>query len=62
MIKTAIGDLLEIHEAAKLIGIRVKTLYNHNTNGTGPKRYRVGKKVCYKESDLRAWMEWDCVR
>jgi predicted DNA-binding transcriptional regulator AlpA len=62
MIKTAIGDMYEVDEAAKLVGVKVKTMYHYNTTGIGPKRYKVGRKVCYKESDLRAWMERERVR
>lgn len=57
MIKTITGDFFEHEEAANALGIKASTLYKYNSNGSGPKRYRIGVKLGYKFEDLIAWAE-----
>lgn len=57
MLKTLIGDLLTVGELAKALGVEVCTVYAYNSNGTGPKRYKVGKNIGYKKEDVQAWLE-----
>lgn len=44
-------------EAADYIRMPEKTLYQHNSRGTGPRRIRVGRRVLYRKADLDAWLE-----
>jgi hypothetical protein len=37
--------------------ISAKTLANNDSLGTGPKRFRVGRKVVYNTVDLLEWLE-----
>lgn len=57
MLKTILGDMFDIQEAARALNMKVTTLYQWNHRGTGPKYYRVGTKVGYKYSDLVLWMQ-----
>lgn len=42
-------------EAATALGVAEGTLNNLRSQGRGPRFYKVGRKVLYKESDLLAW-------
>lgn len=33
------------------------TLYKKNSDGSGPRRYKVGKRVLYRRKDVEAWLE-----
>ena len=44
-------------EAAELLGISLSTLRWHRHQGTGPRGFRLGRRVFYAESDLRSWVE-----
>ncbi|MFG1963667.1 helix-turn-helix transcriptional regulator [Nonomuraea sp. NPDC049028] len=46
---------LTIEELAKRLRVPVKTIYNWNHLGTGPKRMQFGRTVRYKLSDVVAW-------
>lgn len=49
--------LKSAQEVADYVGVPVATVYRWNTNGTGPRRYRVGKHVRYRLSDVDTWLE-----
>ncbi len=50
-------DWLVIEEAADLMRLPVNTLYNLNAQGDAPPRYRVGRRVLYKRSEVNSWIE-----
>jgi excisionase family DNA binding protein len=52
-----ITKLLNIKQAAEVLGCSVSTLYDWRTDRKGPKGARIGGRVMYRESDLEAWIE-----
>jgi predicted DNA-binding transcriptional regulator AlpA len=44
-------------DAAKLMSISVKTLYNNRYQNKGPKCYKVGRLILYKPEDVLAYVE-----
>ena len=49
--------LLRTKEAARFLGISIRTLEKHRTYGTGPVYRKVGGRVLYSIRDLEAWTE-----
>lgn len=47
--------LLRAQEAARFLGISIRTLEKHRTYGTGPIYRKVGGRVLYTIFDLEAW-------
>ena len=43
-------------QVARSLGVEVETLGAWRRRGYGPGWYRIGKKIKYTESELRAWM------
>lgn len=50
-------DLLTIKEAADLVRAPVATLRYWRHLGTGPRSFRLGRRVLYKAEDLQAWID-----
>ena len=50
-------DLLTIAEAAALLRAPVATLRYWRHLGTGPRSFRLGRRVLYRRDDLRTWIE-----
>ena len=50
-------ELLTITEAAELLRAPVATLRYWRHLGTGPRSFRLGRRVLYRRDDLRAWVE-----
>lgn len=50
-------DLLTITEAAELLRAPVTTLGYWRHLGTGPRSFRLGRRVLYRRDDLQAWVE-----
>ena len=50
-------DLLTISEAAELLRAPVATLRYWRHLGTGPRSFRLGRRVLYRRDDLQAWVE-----
>ena len=48
---------LSAQETADYLGIKIKTLYNLNSAGAGPARFRAGKSVRYREEDVLTYAE-----
>jgi predicted DNA-binding transcriptional regulator AlpA len=44
-------------DLAAEFGVPIKTVYGWNLKGTCPKRYRLGRHVRYRRSDIEAWLE-----
>jgi helix-turn-helix protein len=49
-------DLLTIAEAAELVRAPVATLRYWRHLGTGPRSFRLGRRVLYRRDDLRTWV------
>ncbi|WP_137387920.1 helix-turn-helix transcriptional regulator [Rhodoligotrophos defluvii] len=49
--------LLRTQEAARFLGISLRTLEKHRTYGTGPVYRKIGGRVLYALRDLEAWTE-----
>ena len=49
--------LLRTQEAARFLGISIRTLEKHRTYGTGPTYRKIGGRVLYAVRDLEAWTE-----
>ncbi len=47
--------LLRTKEAARFLGLSIRTLEKHRTYGTGPIYRKVGGRVLYALRDLEAW-------
>lgn len=47
--------LLRTQEAARFLGISLRTLEKHRTYGTGPTYRKIGGRVVYAVDDLQAW-------
>jgi excisionase family DNA binding protein len=50
-------EWLTSDETADLIRQPLDTLYAMNVQGTAPPRYKVGRRVLYKRSEVIAWLE-----
>ncbi len=44
-------------DAASYVGAKPSTLRAWRVRGRGPRYYKIGGKVFYKETDLDAWIE-----
>ena len=49
-------DLLTIAEAAELVRAPVATLRYWRHLGTGPRSFRLGRRVLYRRDDLHNWI------
>jgi len=49
--------LLNITEAAELLRAPVATLRYWRHLGTGPRSFRLGRRVLYRHDDLRSWID-----
>ena len=49
--------LLRTQEAARFLGISIRTLEKHRTYGTGPTYRKIGGRVLYTVKDLESWSE-----
>ena len=50
-------ELLTSAETAELLRVPVRTLYVWRGAGSGPRAYRVGKRVLYRRRDVEAWLK-----
>jgi predicted DNA-binding transcriptional regulator AlpA len=48
---------LRTPEAARFLGLSARTLEKHRSYGTGPKYRKVGGRIIYALSDLKAWAD-----
>lgn len=49
--------LLRTQEAARFLGLSIRTLEKHRTYGTGPTYRKIGGRVLYAIRDLEAWSD-----
>jgi excisionase family DNA binding protein len=52
-----IDTLMTVQDVAAYLGVPVATVYQWNSRGHGPTRYRLGKHVRYRRSDVEAWVD-----
>ena len=50
-------ELLTITETAELLRAPVATLRYWRHLGTGPRSFRLGRRVLYRSDDLRSWID-----
>jgi excisionase family DNA binding protein len=50
-------ELLTISEAAELLRAPVATLRYWRHRNTGPRSFRLGRRVLYRRDDLHAWID-----
>ena len=50
-------ELLTITEAAELLRAPIATLRYWRHLGTGPRSFRLGRRVLYRSDDLRSWID-----
>ena len=50
-------SLLTPEAVAEKLGVAPKTLANWRSMDTGPKHYKVGRFVRYKEPEVREWLD-----
>ena len=48
---------LRTPEAARFVGLSIRTLEKHRIYGTGPRYSKLGGRVVYRVEDLQAWVE-----
>jgi excisionase family DNA binding protein len=48
---------LRVREAASRLGLSASTLNKWRTQGRGPKFVKLGRSVCYRATDLEAWLQ-----
>jgi DNA-binding transcriptional MerR regulator len=53
-------ELLTITEAAELLRAPVATLRYWRYLGTGPRSFRLGRRVVYRRADLHGWIDVQC--
>ena len=49
--------MLRTQEAARFLGISLRTLEKHRTYGTGPAYRKLGGRVVYSVDDLETWAD-----
>jgi DNA-binding transcriptional MerR regulator len=50
-------DLLTISETAALLRAPIATLRYWRHIGTGPRSFRLGRRVLYRREDVRTWID-----
>src|SRR5215470_7004141 len=48
---------LRTPDAARLVGLSIRTLEKHRIYGTGPRYSKLGGRVVYRVEDLQAWVK-----
>jgi DNA-binding transcriptional MerR regulator len=56
-LQEVISDFLTVREAAKEIGVHVRTLKYWKAAGYGPDHFYIGKRLFYRRSDVIAWLQ-----
>ncbi|MDB6136899.1 MAG: transcriptional regulator, MerR family [Verrucomicrobiales bacterium] len=51
------SDLLTLPEAAELLRAPVATLRYWRHLGSGPRSFRLGRRVLYRRDDVQAWVD-----
>jgi predicted DNA-binding transcriptional regulator AlpA len=48
---------LRTPDAARFVGLSIRTLEKHRIYGTGPRYSKLGGRVVYRLEDLQSWVE-----
>lgn len=48
--------LWSIEDLAEHLGRSVKTIYDWNSKGEGPKYVRLGRRIAYRPADVDRWL------
>ena len=48
---------LRTPEAARFVGLSIRTLEKHRIYGTGPRYSKLGGRVVYRVGDLQTWVD-----
>ncbi len=51
------STLLTADEVSEYLGVPKATIYSWSSRGLGPRRYKVGKYLRYRRSDVDAWVD-----
>ena len=51
------AEWIGIEELAQELGVPTRTVYAWRSKGYGPRGYRLGKHVRFKQADVSAWIE-----
>jgi excisionase family DNA binding protein len=51
------ANLATVKDLAEYAGVPVKTVYEWNYRGTGPKAIRVGRYLRFRWDDIESWIE-----
>ena len=54
---SVLSDYMSLAEAARELGVGVRTLHNWWAERRGPPRTKVGHRVYYRRDAVRAWLE-----
>ena len=49
--------LWTVEELAEFVGVPVSTLYHWRVEGKGPKAFKVGRYLRYREDDIEHWLD-----
>lgn len=49
--------ILKLNETAEMLRKPPATLRFWRTQGTGPRSFKIGRAIAYKESDVLAWLD-----
>jgi excisionase family DNA binding protein len=49
--------LMTIPQLCEYLNVEVSTVYMWRTRGRGPRGFRVGKKILFRQTDVVAWLE-----
>lgn len=61
-LRTTADLVLTTEELAERYQVPLATIYTWNSQGTGPRRIRVGKHVRYRMADILEWEEGNLER
>jgi predicted DNA-binding transcriptional regulator AlpA len=50
-------SLIDQKQAARILGLSVRTLERHRIAGTGPRFARLGRLIRYRQNDLIEWVD-----
>ena len=56
-LQAVVSDFLTGREAAKAIGVHIRTLKYWKATGYGPDHFYIGKRLFYRRSDVIGWLK-----
>ncbi len=51
-----VGALYTVEDLARLFQVTRETVFRWNSGGTGPRRVLIGRRVYYRSSDVKEWL------